>query len=48
MLTAIQTAMQSVGEYVTATAASVEEQSVVTKDMSSSMQKAAEEAVALG
>ena len=44
----IKSAIQHVSEYVTSTAAAVEEQSVVTKEMSSSMQRAAAEAAALG
>ncbi len=44
----IRTAIQHVSEYVTSTAAAVEEQSVVTKEMSSSMQRAAAEAASLG
>jgi methyl-accepting chemotaxis protein len=48
MLAAIQTAMQHVSEYVTSTAAAVNQQSVVSRDMSSNMQKAAAEAASLG
>lgn len=44
----IRSAIQNVAEYVTSTAAAVEEQSVVTKEMSSSMQRAATEAASLG
>jgi methyl-accepting chemotaxis protein len=47
-LGAIKQEIQSVSEYVTATAAAVEEQSTVTGEMSSSMQRAAAEAAALG
>jgi methyl-accepting chemotaxis protein len=47
-LRTIRSAIQHVSEYVTSTAAAVEEQSVVTKEMSSSMQRAASEAAALG
>ncbi|MGL1292515.1 methyl-accepting chemotaxis protein, partial [Vibrio parahaemolyticus] len=43
-LRTIRSAIQHVSEYVTSTAAAVEEQSVVTKEMSSSMQRAASEA----
>jgi methyl-accepting chemotaxis protein len=46
-LESIRTAIQGVSEYVTSTAAAVEEQSVVTGEMSSSMQKAAAEAAAM-
>ena len=46
-LNAIKTAIQSVCEYVTSTAAAVEEQSTVTSEMSSSMQRAAAEASAI-
>ncbi|ANV99468.1 PAS domain-containing protein [Bradyrhizobium icense] len=46
-LDSIKTAIQSVSEYVTATAAAVEEQSTVTGEMSSSMQRAAAEAKAI-
>ena len=46
-LTAIKLAISSVSEYVTSTAAAVEEQSTVTGEMSSSMQRAAAEAAAL-
>ncbi len=47
-LNAIKSEIQNVGEYVTATAAAVEEQSVVTNEMSSSMHRAAEEAASIG
>ncbi|MCG6207367.1 PAS domain-containing methyl-accepting chemotaxis protein [Rhodopseudomonas sp. HC1] len=43
----IKTAIQNVSEYVTSTAAAVEEQSTVTGEMSSSMQRAANEAAAI-
>ena len=43
-LDSIRQAIQGVSEYVTATAAAVEEQSTVTSEMSSSMQRAASEA----
>ncbi len=46
-LNAIKTEIQSVCEYVTSTAAAVEEQSTVTSEMSSSMQRAAAEASAI-
>ena len=46
-LETIKKAIQDVSEYVTATAAAVEEQSVVTSEMSSSMQRAADEAKAM-
>jgi methyl-accepting chemotaxis protein len=46
-LDAIKQAIQHVSEYVTSTAAAVEEQSVVTSEMSSNMQRAANEAAAL-
>jgi methyl-accepting chemotaxis protein len=46
-LDSIKQAIQSVSEYVTATAAAVEEQSTVTSEMSSSMQRAASEARAI-
>jgi methyl-accepting chemotaxis protein len=42
-LGAIKSAIESVNEYVTSTAAAVEEQSAVTSDMSSNMQRAAVE-----
>ena len=44
----IRTAIQHVSAYATSTAAAVEEQSVVTKEMSSSMQRAVAEAASLG
>jgi methyl-accepting chemotaxis protein len=43
-LDSIKSAIQSVSEYVTSTAAAVEEQSTVTSEMSASMQRAASEA----
>ena len=46
-LHAIKQSIQSVSEYVTSTAAAVEEQSTVTAEMSSSMQRAAAEAAAI-
>ena len=46
-LNSIKQAIQGVSEYVTATAAAVEEQSTVTGEMSSSMQRAAAEAKAI-
>jgi methyl-accepting chemotaxis protein len=46
-LDSIKQAIQGVSEYVTATAAAVEEQSTVTSEMSSSMQRAAAEAKAI-
>lgn len=46
-LNAIKAEIQSVSEYVTSTAAAVEEQSTVTSEMSSSMQRAAAEAQAI-
>jgi methyl-accepting chemotaxis protein len=46
-LETIKKSIQDVSEYVTSTAAAVEEQSVVTGEMSSSMQRAAEEARAI-
>jgi len=46
-LEAIKSAIQNVREYVTSTAAAVEEQSTVTGEMSSSMQRAAAEAAAI-
>jgi methyl-accepting chemotaxis protein len=42
-LTAIKSAIERVNEFVTSTAAAVEEQSIVTADMSSNMQRAAAE-----
>ncbi len=47
-LTEIKHAIQNVSQYVTSTAAAVEEQSTVTNEMSSSMQRAAAEAASLG
>jgi methyl-accepting chemotaxis protein len=47
-LDAIRQEIQNVSEYVTATAAAVEEQSTVTSEMSSSMQRAAAEAAGIG
>src|SRR3984957_17692895 len=47
-LTAIKSAIQSVSEYVSSTAAAVEEQSTGTEDMSSRMRRAAEEAPSTG
>jgi methyl-accepting chemotaxis protein len=47
-LTAIKQSIQEVSEYVTSTAAAVEEQSTVTSEMSSSMQRAAAEAAGIG
>jgi methyl-accepting chemotaxis protein len=44
----IKKAIQDVNEYVTSTAAAVEEQSAVTSEMSTSMQRAAAEAAAIG
>jgi methyl-accepting chemotaxis protein len=46
-LESIRSAIQGVSEYVTSTAAAVEEQSTVTSEMSSSMQRAAAEAAAM-
>jgi len=46
-LESIRHAIQGVSEYVTSTAAAVEEQSVVTSEMSSSMQRTAAEAAAI-
>ncbi|MEH2624358.1 methyl-accepting chemotaxis protein [Bradyrhizobium sp. AZCC 1719] len=46
-LDSIKSAIQGVSEYVTATAAAVEEQSTVTGEMSSNMQRAAAEAKAI-
>ena len=45
-LTAIKAAIGSVNEFITSTAAAVEEQSIVTADMSSSMQRASAELAA--
>lgn len=47
-LNLIKSEIQSVNEYVTSTAAAVEEQSTVTGEMSSNMQRAAEEAASIG
>jgi methyl-accepting chemotaxis protein len=47
-LTAIKHSIQEVSEYVTSTAAAVEEQSTVTSEMSTSMQRAAAEAAGIG
>ncbi len=47
-LVAIKQSIDSVREYVTSTAAAVEEQSAVANEMSSNMQKAAAEASSLG
>jgi methyl-accepting chemotaxis protein len=47
-LISIKQEIQNVSEYVTATAAAVEEQSTVTSEMSSSMQRAAAEAASIG
>jgi methyl-accepting chemotaxis protein len=47
-LNSIKSAIQSVSEYVSATAAAVEEQSTVTGEMSSSMRRAAAEAASIG
>ncbi len=47
-LNSIRQAIQNVSEYVTSTAAAVEEQSTVTSEMSSSMQRAAAEAASIG
>jgi methyl-accepting chemotaxis protein len=47
-LTAIKQSIQEVSEYVTSTAAAVEEQSTVTSEMSTNMQRAAAEAAAIG
>ena len=47
-LTEIKQAIQNVSQFVTSTAAAVEEQSTVTNEMSSSMQRAAAEAASLG
>jgi methyl-accepting chemotaxis protein len=45
-LTSIKRAIERVNEFVTTTAAAVEEQSTVTGDVSSNMQRAAAELVA--
>jgi methyl-accepting chemotaxis protein len=47
-LHSIKKAIQDVSEYVTSTAAAVEEQSAVTGEMSTSMQRAAAEAAGIG
>jgi methyl-accepting chemotaxis protein len=47
-LTTIKKAIQDVSEYVTSTAAAVEEQSTVTSEMSNGMQQAAAEAASIG
>jgi len=47
-LNSIKKAIQDVAEYVNSTAAAVEEQSAVTSEMSTSMQRAAAEAAAIG
>jgi methyl-accepting chemotaxis protein len=47
-LNSIRQAIQNVSEFVTSTAAAVEEQSTVTGEMSSSMQRAAAEAASIG
>ena len=47
-LGSIKKAIQEVAEYVTSTAAAVEEQSTVTSEMSNGMQQAAAEAASLG
>jgi methyl-accepting chemotaxis protein len=47
-LNAIKTAIQGVSEYVSSTAAAIEEQSTVTGEMSSSMRRAAAEAASIG
>jgi methyl-accepting chemotaxis protein len=47
-LNTIKKAIQDVSEYVTSTAAAVEEQSAVTAEMSSGMQRAASEAASIG
>lgn len=47
-LTTIRGSIQAVSEYVTTTAAAVEEQTVVTGEMSASMQRAAAEAASIG
>ena len=46
-LASIKTAINNVSEYVTSTAAAIEEQSTVTNEMSNSMQRAAAEATAM-
>jgi methyl-accepting chemotaxis protein len=47
-LSAIRHSIQEVSEYVTSTAAAVEEQSTVTSEMSANMQRAAAEASSIG
>jgi len=47
-LNSIKKAIQDVSEFVTSTAAAVEEQSTVTNEMSNGMQKAASEAASIG
>jgi methyl-accepting chemotaxis protein len=47
-LTSIKKAIQDVSEYVTSTAAAVEQQSAVTSEMSVGMQRAAAEAASIG
>ncbi len=47
-LNSIKKAIQEVSEYVTSTAAAVEEQSTVTSEMSNGMQQAAAEAASIG
>ena len=47
-LNSIKQAIQDVSEYVTSTAAAIEEQSTVTSEMSTSMQRAAAEAASIG
>jgi methyl-accepting chemotaxis protein len=47
-LSSIKNAIQSVSEYVSSTAAAIEEQSTVTGEMSSSMSRAAAEAASIG
>jgi len=47
-LNTIKNAIQNVSEYVSSTAAAVEEQSTVTSEMSSNMRRAAEEAASIG
>jgi len=47
-LTSIRQAIQDVSEYVTSTAAAVQQQSTVTSEMSQGMQRAAAEAAGLG
>ena len=47
-LKSVKIAIESVGGFVTGTAAAIEEQSAVTQDMSSSMQRAAAEASSIG